>query len=175
MKKNRQNDTLEPLELENRKSRSQVKREFSALQKTGERLVTLSVQQLDAINMPVELREALLAAKKIRARGARKRQLQYIGALMRKIDTDPISRALHEIDRGRGVRAADFHRIEKWRDDVVRGLDTPIGEIMNRFPGTDKEKLLLLVGNARKEMSGGRALKSARALFRYIKKMVEEG
>ena len=174
MKKNMPDEPHAPGNIDIVKSRSQVKREMTALQKTGERLATLSAEQINAISMPDDLREAVLSAKKIKSRGARKRQFQFIGALMRKIDVDPINRALHEIDRGRCVKDSDFHMIEKWRDGLVNGLDTPIGEIMEKFPGAESGKIRQLVRNAKKELSEGMPPKSARALFRYIKKLADD-
>ena len=61
--------------------------------------------------------------------------------------------------------------IEKWRDDLVNGLDTPMGEIMEKFPVAESGKIRQLVRNAKKELSEGMPPKSARALFRYIKKL----
>jgi ribosome-associated protein len=75
-------------------SKSQRKREALALQDLGETLVTLKPAQLDKIPLPEELREAVLAARQMNQRGARKRQLQYIGRLMREIDPEPIRAAL---------------------------------------------------------------------------------
>lgn len=155
------------------KSRSQIKREMIQLQKTGERLVRLSLDQIKSIDMPDRLREAVLSAKKIRSHGARKRQLQLIGSLMRKVEFKPIKNALYEIDRGRSIEISDFHRIEKWRDDLVQGIDGPIEEILKLFPKADKLKLWNLTMAARKELHEGGPQKSSRALFKYIKKLAE--
>lgn len=155
------------------KSRSQVKREMIQLQKMGERLVELSLDQIKSIDMPDRLREAVLSAKKIRSHGARKRQLQFIGSLMRKVDFKPIKNALYEIDRGRSIEISDFHRIEKWRDDLVQGIDGPIEEILKLFPKVDKRKLWNLTMAARKELHEGGPPKSSRELFKYIKKLAE--
>lgn len=143
------------------------------LQKTGERLVALSRDQIKAINMPDNLRAAVLSAKNIKSHGARKRQLQFIGSLMRKVDVKPINDALYEIDRGRSIEVSDFHRIETWRDDLVRGIDTPIEEIVERFPEADRQKLRNMTRIARRELDEGRPPKSSRALFTYINKLAE--
>ena len=83
-------------------SKSQRKREALALQELGETLVTLKPAQLDKIPLPEELREAVLAARQINQHGARKRQLQYIGRLMREIDPEPIRAALGLANLERG-------------------------------------------------------------------------
>lgn len=158
---------------ETTKSRSQIKREMILLQKTGERLVALSRDQIKGIKMPDNLRDAVMSAKDIKSHGARKRQIQFIGSLMRKVDVKPIDDALYEIDRGRSIEDSGFHKIETWRDDLVRGMDTPIEEIVARYPEVDRQKLRNLTRIARKEFNEGRPPKSSRALFRYIKKLAE--
>ncbi|MEJ2059808.1 MAG: ribosome biogenesis factor YjgA [Gammaproteobacteria bacterium] len=77
-----------------RKSKSQLKREAHALQELGERLLTLNEETLAALPLPDELRQALAEGRQIRARGALRRQRQYIGKLMRGIDPEPIRAAL---------------------------------------------------------------------------------
>jgi len=124
------------------KSRSQIKREMILLQKTGERLVPLSRDQIKAINMPDNLRDAVLSVKNIKSHGARKRQLKFIGSLMRKVDVKPINEALYKIARGRSITASDFHRIETWRDDLVKGIGTPMP-----FLPTTREELKRLGWN----------------------------
>lgn len=169
--KTNHSDTLEIAEPI--KSRSQIKREAKSLQKTGERLVELSHDQIREIDMPDQLMDAVFLAKKTKAHGARKRQIQFIGSLMRKIDVAPINDALHEIDRGRSVRDAEFHMIETWRDDLINGKDAPIEEILEEYPGADRQRLRQLVRNARKELHEKKPPHSSRALFRYIKKLAE--
>ena len=84
----------------NYKSRTQKKNEDRALQRLGEQLVTLPSGQLEAMELPDELLAAIEFARKIRSRGARRRQIQYIGALMRHIDPQPIEIALARIRAG---------------------------------------------------------------------------
>ncbi len=88
-------DNTEPAAADFEKpSKSQRKREATALQSMGETLVALKPVQLAKIPLPDELREAVLAARQMQQHGARKRQLQYIGKLMRQIDPEPIRAAL---------------------------------------------------------------------------------
>lgn len=82
------------------KSRTQKKNEDRALQSLGERLVALPASQLDTMELPDELLTAIEFARKIKNHGARRRQIQYIGALMRHIDPQPIETALERIRSG---------------------------------------------------------------------------
>lgn len=80
--------------IDERPSKSQRKREMHELQALGERLVALPEARLRAMPLPPELLDAVLEARAISARGGRKRQLQYIGRLMREVDAEPIRAAL---------------------------------------------------------------------------------
>ena len=99
---------------EDRKSRTQKKNEARALQKLGEELVALSPEQLANIEMTDELRMAVIEAVKIKSHGARRRQLQRIGTLMRDIDPEPIQEALENIRFGDHQKLLAFKKIEKW-------------------------------------------------------------
>lgn len=82
------------------KSRTRKKKEDRSLQRLGEQLVTLPAGRLESMDLPDELRTAVAFARKIRNHVARRRQLQYIGALMRQIDPQPIETALERIRSG---------------------------------------------------------------------------
>jgi ribosome-associated protein len=153
------------------KSKSQVKREMSALQVLGERLVELAPDQIMKIDMPLELRDALLFTKTLNKGEARRRQLQYIGVLMRKADPEPIQKALDTIGRGQLQDAKQFKELEQWRDELIKGNDALLEQILGRFPNADRQSLRQLVLNARKERDVDKPPKSSRALFRYLKEL----
>lgn len=177
MIENRSDKPETPEDFEAGKSRTQIKREMISLQQTGERLVGLSEEQIKAIHMPDNLRQEIMSAKKIKAHSARKRQIKFIGSLMRKINVEPINDALYEIDRGRGVQASEFHMVETWRDKLVSDSnispDVIIDEIKDKYPEADRQQLRQLTRNAKKEAKENKPPKSSRALFRYIRKLVE--
>ncbi|BBO66818.1 UPF0307 protein [Desulfosarcina alkanivorans] len=151
------------------KSRTQLKREAAALQKLGEKLVTLSEEQLSRMALPDALMAAITVIRPMTSRGARRRQLQYIGTIMRSVDTEPIEKALLEIEQGDYRRAKAFHRIESWRDRLVAGEDAVLEKILETFPDADRQRLGQLVRSARREKKKSAPPKSARNLFRYLK------
>lgn len=157
-----------------RKSKSQVKREMLALQALGSRLVELGADQIKKIDMPMELREALLFAKTVNKGEARRRQLQYIGVLMREADPEPIQKALDLIGRGQVQDMESFKEVERWRDELAAGNDAIMDEILGRFPGADRQKLHQLVLNARKEREIDKPPRATRALFRFLKALSEQ-
>ena len=153
------------------KSRTRLKKEATALQKMGEKLVTLSDDQLSHMELPTMLINAIQAVGTIKSHGARRRQMQYIGTLMRSVDVEPIEQALLEIEQGAYRQAKAFHRVEAWRDKLVAGDDTVIDEILETFPDADRQRLGQLVRSARKEKEKNAPPKSARHLFRYLKEL----
>jgi ribosome-associated protein len=149
------------------KSKSQVKKEMLALQVLGEKLVELSADQIKKIDMPLELRDALLFAKTINKGEPRRRQLQYVGVLMREVDPEPIQKVLDTISKGRLQETTQFKELERWRDKLVEGNDDLLEEIVSR--GADRQTLRHLVLNARKEREVNKPQKASRALFRFLK------
>ena len=157
------------------KSKSQFKREMIALQEMGEELVRLNAEQLAKLPLTDELREAICAAQGMHARGARYRQMQYIGRLMREVDPAPVQEAL-DIVRNRHNRATSLlHRLEKWRNELIAGDHEALEEVFAAFPNADRQHLRQLVRNAQKEEEAGKPPKSSRELFRYLRELQEEG
>jgi ribosome-associated protein len=156
-------------------SKTQKKKQAVSLQDLGEKLVKLTGEQLGRIELPEEVLSAVTLAKTIRKRGARKRQMQYIGVLMRKTDGTSIQKAVQNLEEG-DRRQAELHkRVEQWRDELLRGNDAVIEEIVRALPNAEKEQLTGLVMKAREELtktSPSPAL--SRALFRYLHKSAQQ-
>lgn len=150
-------------------SKSQLKRESHALQAMGEELVELPAAKLAKIPMPDALAEAVALARKIKARGGRKRQLQYIGKVMRSIDAEPIAQALDNLKNAAGKEAAKFHRLEQWRDRLIAEGDAALGELLIEFPTAERQHLRQLIRNAQREAANNKPPKSAREIFRYLR------
>lgn len=140
-----------------------------ALQALGERLVELPATQLDALDLPPALHDAVAQARGIRARGGRKRQLQYIGKLMRDVDADPIRQALARIDGDALVERAQLHRCEAWRDRLLDQGDTALADLFEQHPDADRQHLRRLVRDARAERDAGKSPRLQRELFRTLK------
>lgn len=153
------------------KSRTQKKKEAEALQVLGEKLVKLSHEQIKAIDLPDDLYEAVRFAKTIKSRGARRRQMQYIGTLMRNIDPEPVLEAIGNIEEGDLKKAMAFREIETWRDELVAGNRSLMEEILKQCPEADRQQLSILVRNAINERAAHKPPKSSRALFRYLGKI----
>jgi ribosome-associated protein len=159
------------MEAETSKSRTQKKKEDRALQRLGEELLTLSAEQLKAIDMPEELARAVQSGRQMKAHGARRRQLQYIGALMRNIDPVPIRNALERIRGGEVHKALAFKRLEAWRDALKEGDLEMLEKVLAQCPDADRQRLTQLMRNARLEGDAHQAAKASRQLFRYLQEV----
>jgi len=156
---------------DNGKSRTQRKNEDRALQELGKQLVGLSSEQLSNMDMPEELFEAVMAARKTKKGEAKRRQRQYIGRLMRHIDAEPIRHALENIRLGDLDKARSFHKIEQWRDAMKAGEEQVIEEILASCPDAERRRLTQLGRNARHDAQKGKGVKSSRMLFRYLREV----
>jgi len=155
-------------------SKSQLKRESHALQELGEALVELPASKLAQIPMPEELADAVALARKITARGGRKRQLQYIGKVMRQIDPEPIERAMEGLKADSARETARLHKLEQWRERLIAEGDEALAELLDEFPHADRQHLRQLMRNAMREAKQNKPPKSARELFRYLRDLMAE-
>jgi ribosome-associated protein len=157
---------------EGRPSKSQRKRDMVALQKLGESLLQLAPEQLDRLGLPDELAEAVRFHHTLKDKEARRRQLQFIGTVMRRVDPEPVRQAMDELDQLRFQQAEDFHQIEAWRDALVDGDREVLSELVGRF-GLDPQQVGRLAREAAAEKAGGKPSRSGRALFRLLRQSFE--
>lgn len=151
-------------------SKTRKKREMHELQALGAALVRLSDSRLEIIEIPEKLREALLEAKRIKSHEAKRRQMQYIGRLMRDVDPAPIRSRLAELEGNSAQAAARHRRLEAWRGRLL-GDDEALTAFAAEHPGADLQALRTLIRNARKEASFGRPPRAYRELFRVLKEI----
>lgn len=150
-------------------SKSSRKREMLALQDLGEQLVALSVDQLKKVPLPESLFDAIRAAQGFKME-ARRRQLQYIGKLMRKIDPEPIQAQLEVFAGNSAAEVAKMHRLERLRADLLED-DKVIGVIAETWPGADLKYLRTLRRNALKEREAGKPPKAFREIFQVLRQL----
>jgi ribosome-associated protein len=162
------------MDQEERKSKSQVKREMHALEKLGEMLTKLPAQQIQNMDLPEELKGAILFAQSISKHGARKRQRKYIGALMRNVDPEPILIALRKIEGEHEEETQNFQELEHLRDDLIGNDTVVLEDVLNRFPRAERQRLNQLVRNARREKELGKPPKAYRLLFGYLKELSQD-
>jgi ribosome-associated protein len=140
------------------------------LQALGAALAALPESQLAWLRMPEALREALFEAKRIRSHEAKRRQMQYVGRLMREVDAEPIRSQLAVIEGGSAQAAAAHRRLEAWRARLLQD-DAALTDFAGEHPGADLQKMRTLIRNARQEQSQSKPPRAYRELFRMLKSL----
>ncbi len=156
-------------------SRSKLKAESDALQKLGIQLLDLPAARLAKLDLPEKLFDAIAEAKRISNFEGKRRQMQYIGKLMRKVDAEPIYAAVVAAKKGSATETLMLHRAEKWRDDLI-ALDGTFEQWMREYPDTDTQHLRSLIRQAKKAIVpdagagvGERQAKVYREIFQMVK------
>lgn len=157
-----------------RPSKTKKKEAMHELQDLGAELVELSVGQLKRIKLPENIYEAVRECQKITARGAHKRQLQYLGKLMRSADDEPIRAGLALIRGESSAETARLHRLERMRTRLLED-ETALADIAATWPGADLQHLRQLRRNALKEQEAGKPPKSFRAIFQALQELDQQG
>lgn len=151
-----------------RPSKTKRKEAMHELQSLGTELVELSVGQLKRIDLPEDLLNAVRECQKITSHGARRRQMQYIGKLMRNLDDEPIRAGLALLRGESAVETARLHRLERLRTRLLED-EQVLSEIAADWPQADLQHLRQLRRNTLKEQEAGKPPKNFRALFQALK------
>lgn len=152
-------------------SKTQRKKQMLELQDLGVDLVALDDDQLMAMALPENLHDAVLEARRITRFEARRRQLQYIGKLMRTIDPGPIRARIDAWKIRSREHTARLHLIERWRERLLAD-EAALGELAASYPNTDAQQMRALVRNAQRERRLDAPPKSYRALFQALREII---
>lgn len=156
-----------------RPSKSQLKRDMTALQKLGEVLVEAPRDRVKKVPMPEDVLEAILACQQITSHEGRRRQMQYVGKKMRTLDEAEVAVIQKAIDSWRGASKAEtaaLHAIERQREKLLAD-DAALTELRDRHPGIDVQQLRTLIRNARKEQAENKPPKAYREIFQILKSL----
>lgn len=151
-------------------SKTQIKAAMHALQELGEKLIELNSSRLTQLKLPEALFDAIKECQRITSNGALARQKQYIGRLMRDIDTAPIAEQLARWNGENQQENAFFHRLEKLRARLLED-DTALSQLLSEHPQADSQQIRTLIRNARKEEAAGKPPKSSRELFKLLREL----
>lgn len=153
-------------------SKTQRKAEMDALQDIGVKLTKLPGDKLSKLDLPERLLDAVREARRITSNGALRRQHQYIGSLMREIETAPI---IEQFQRWEGKNAeenAHFHQLERLRSRLLED-ESGLAEFMRDHPHADSQQIRTLIRNHKREMQANKPPKSSRELFKLLREIVE--
>lgn len=154
-------------------SKSQRKRDSAALQDLAAELVKMPAATLTALPLDEDLREAITLARNIKQHGGRKRQILYVGKLLRGIDANPIKEALARLEQSDAAATAHLHRIERWRERLLNEGNEALTQLLDELPGADSQRLRQLIRNAHQESKIGKPPKAFRELFKYLRELME--
>ena len=158
-----------PLDEEVQPSRTKRKHDDQALQDLGEQLVAVGEDKLAGLDLPERLRDAVTQARGISKFGALRRQMQYIGRLMREEGDAESIRA--QVDAWKGVsieETARLHLLERWRVRLLND-EKALEALITEYPRADIPQLRALIRNARRDAQAGKPPKSFRELFQVLR------
>ncbi|HEY8606279.1 MAG TPA: ribosome biogenesis factor YjgA [Noviherbaspirillum sp.] len=156
-----------------RPSKSQLKREMTALQELGEELVSQPKDRVMRVPMPEDVREVILECQKIKDHEGRRRQMQFVGKKMRTLEEDEVAAIQKVLDSWKGASKAEtaaMHALERRRDKLLAD-DAALTELKADHPSVDVQQLRTLIRNARKEQAENKPPKAYREIFQILKQL----
>lgn len=155
-------------------SRNELKQQMKELQELGEAVAALPVDRLDKLKLDERLRDAIDELRRTRSFEGKRRQVQYIGKLMKTVDPAPLREAVASFRVGSASDTLALHQAEYWRDQLLAG-DDALKKWVEEYPSTDIQQLRSLVRSARKEKlePGERHGRAYRDLFRLVKEQMQ--
>ena len=156
-------------------SRNELKKQMHDLQELGEAVAALPADRLDKLKIDERLRDAIAELRRTRSFEGRRRQLQYIGKLMKSEDPEPLREAVASFRVGSATDTLALHQAEYWRDQLL-SADDALANWITQYPATDIQQLRSLVRSARKEKlePGERHGRAYRDLFRLVKEQMQD-
>ncbi|MBA3662224.1 MAG: DUF615 domain-containing protein [Gammaproteobacteria bacterium] len=155
-------------------SKSQLKKDMTALQKIGEALIKLSESQLAQVPLPDRLRDAIYFARSLKTHESIRRQLQYIGKLMREVDPEPLRLALKKIQYSHELQTRSFNHIEAWREKLIAQGDPALQQFIENYADADRQLLRQLIRKAQHDRDIQKNSGAETELFRYLRNFVQE-
>mgnify|MGYP001560741902 CR=1 FL=1 len=154
-------------------SKTKIKKQMHELRDLGKELTELGKDQLAQLDIPENLHDAIREFKNLNKFGAIRRQLQYIGKLMRNVETAPI---IAKLDAWKGKsqhHIAYMHQLERWRDRLLES-DSALTELLAAHPEADGQRLRTLIRNAQKEIEASKPPKNFREIFQVLREIIPE-
>jgi ribosome-associated protein len=157
-------------------SRNELKQQMHDLQELGEAVAALPAERLAKLKIDERLRDAIAELRRTRSFEGKRRQLQYIGKLMKHEDPAPLREAVASFKVGSATDTLALHQAEYWRDQLLAG-DDALNTWVQQYPATDIQQLRSLVRSARKEKlePGERHGRAYRDLFKLVKEQLQSG
>ncbi|KFI05929.1 ribosome biogenesis factor YjgA [Massilia sp. BSC265] len=154
-----------------RPSKSEAKRQSNELQKLGEQLVDAPRDRVKRVEMPEDVKEAILTCQSITNHEGRRRALQFVGKKMRTLDEEEVEVIKRTIEGWKGASKAEtaaLHALERRREKLLSD-DKALTQLLEEHPELDVQQLRTLIRNARKEQAENKPPKAYREIFQILK------
>mgnify|MGYP001401254500 CR=1 FL=1 len=156
-------------------SKTQLKQKSHDLQALGVAVAALSDERLAALDLPETLRDAITEYRRTRSHEGRRRQMQYVGKLLRSADEDALREAVAAAALGGARETLALHELERWRAELITD-DDALTRWLQAHPDTDAQQLRSLVRAARRDAASltaeQRQPRSHRELFQFLKPLL---
>ncbi|MDP3843336.1 MAG: ribosome biogenesis factor YjgA [Oxalobacteraceae bacterium] len=156
-----------------RPSKSQLKRDMTALQKLGAELIEQPRDRVKRVPMPEDVKDAILDCQLIKDHEGRRRQLQYVGKKMRSLNEEELAVIQRAMDSWKGLSKADtsaMHALERHRERLLKD-DAALTLLLQQHPELEVQHLRTLIRNARKEQAENKPPKAYREIFQILKQL----
>lgn len=150
-------------------SKSQLKREMVELQKLGAEMVEMTDNQLAKLDIPDELRAALAECKRLKQREAKRRFLQFIGKMMRRLDLEPLYASMQQVEKNAQLHLQLLQRLETLRDRIGSGDNSAIEEVLQEWPRAERQQLRNLQRQIGRQPESSNA--SSKKLMAYLREV----
>ena len=149
-------------------SKTELKKDSKKIQEFGRRISELTINNIEAFKFPSNIYEATIDLKNIKSNSAKKRQVQYLGKLLREIDLTDAFLTMKQLKVSSQKEIQRNHIIEDWRDRLLSNNDS-ITQFVDEYPKIDRQSLRQTISNAQKD---NKSPKYSRQLFKLIKDII---
>ena len=159
------------LEKDSVVSKTELKKDSKKIQQFGKKISELTINNIEAFKFPLNIYEATIALKNLKSNSAKKRQVQYLGKLLREIDLTDALIVMKQLEVSSQKEIQRNHIIEVWREKLLVNNDS-ITEFIDRYPQIDRQALRQSISNIQKEKKDNKGTKNSRQLFKLIKDII---
>ena len=159
------------LEKDSDVSKTELKKDSKNIQQFGKKISELTINNIEAFKFPLNIYEAVIGLKNLKSNSAKKRQVQYLGKLLREFDLTHAFLVMKQLEVSSQKEIQRNHIIEGWRDKLLSHNDS-ITEFVDEYPKIDRQSLRQTISNAQKEKKDNKNPKYSRQLFKLIKDII---
>ena len=152
-------------------SKTELKKDSKKIQAFGKKISELTVKNIETFKFSPNIYEAIISLKNIKSNAAKKRQVQYVGKLLREIDLTHAFLIIEQLKVSSQKEIQQNHSIEKWRDELLINADS-ITQFFNQYPNIDRQSLRQAITNAQRERKEKKSPKYSRQLFKLLREII---